>query len=243
MKIAIISDIHANFEALKAVLAEIKKKSVDEIWCLGDVVDYGPSPNECCQLIKEKAKYCVAGNHDYGVLEKVDLSWFGSTSLDSMAITRRILSQESRDFLNHLKTKKELSQSFLVHASVKDCLFEYLLEPSQAEENFKNFSQAIGFFGHTHLPYCFEKEGELIKERSPRLEKKIKLKKGNRYLINPGSVGQPRDGDWRPSFGLFDTQNLSFEWERVEYNFQETQKKMRELNLPESLINRLAPKG
>ena len=237
MRVAVIADIHSNLEALKAVLADLK--DVQEIWCLGDVVGYGPNPNECCEVIKEKANYCVLGNHDAGVLGKTDLSWFNIFAVEAIKITRRILDKKSRNFLEKLPEIKKLDESILVHGSVKNPITEYIFETHQAEVSFANFSRRFCFVGHTHYPVVFIKENG-VAEIVPHFQKKIKFKEDCRYIINPGSVGQPRDGDWRASFGIFDDQNLTFEWRRVEYPVEKTQEKMRKLGLPQFLIQRLA---
>ncbi len=195
-------------------------KRAEEIWCLGDVAGYGPNPNECCEIVKEKAKYCVAGNHDWGVLGKAELSWFNVFAAEAIKTTRRIIEEKNKKFLESLPKIKKLREIVLVHGSVKNPLTEYILTTGQAKESFAHFSEKICFVGHTHLPAVF--------------------KKGDRRIINPGSVGQPRDGDWRASWGLFDDENLTFEFKRVEYPVEKTQEKMEKLGLPRFLIERLA---
>ena len=237
VKVAVIADIHSNLEALRAVLAEAK--NVKEIWCLGDVVGYGPNPNECCEIVKKKAKYCVAGNHDWGVLGKIDTSWFNSFAIEAIKITQRILDKKSQKFLGSLADINNLHEIVLVHGSVISPVYEYIFETDVAEKSFAKLSRRFCFVGHTHYSVVFEKENG-VKEIVPHFEKKIRLKKNCRYIINPGSVGQPRDGDWRASYGIFDDQNLVFEFKRVEYPMKRTQEKMIRLGLPEFLIQRLA---
>lgn len=236
MRVAVIADIHSNLEALDAVLADLK--DLKEIWCLGDVVGYGPNPNECCEIIKNRAKYCVAGNHDWGVMGKTDLSWFNIFAVEAIKITQKILNEKSRIFLENLLEIKKLDEVILVHGSVKNPITEYIFETHQAEVSFANFSRRFCFVGHTHYPVVFIKENGVV-EIVPHFQKKIKFKEDCRYIINPGSVGQPRDGDWRASFGIFDDQNLTFEWRRIEYPVKKTQEKMRKLGLPQFLIQRL----
>ena len=237
MKVAVIADIHSNLEALEAVLAAVKEAS--EIWCLGDVVGYGPNPNECCQLVEKKAKYCVAGNHDWGVLGKTDFSWFNSAAVKAIKISQKILDKKSKNFLDRLPETKKLREVILVHGSAQSPIYEYIFETNQAEKSLANFSRRFCFVGHTHYPVVFEGGRNSVKETVPHFAKGVKFKKRCRYIINPGSVGQPRDGDWRASWGLFDRQALTFEFKRVEYPVEKTQTKMRQLGLPEFLVQRL----
>lgn len=218
MRIAVLADIHSNQEALEAVLEEVK--SAEEIWCLGDIVGYGPNPNECCEIIKERARYCILGNHDAGALGKMELSWFNVFAAEAIKITRRISEEKSKNFLANLPKIIKLSEIVLVHGSVRGPIYEYIFETDEAQRAFKDFSEKICFVGHTHIPMIFKDD--------------------TRRIINPGSVGQPRDGDWRASWGLFDDENLTFEFRRVEYPIEKTQEKMRKLKLPEFLIQRLS---
>jgi predicted phosphodiesterase len=237
VKVAVIADIHSNLEALEAILADAK--NLKETWCLGDVVGYGPNPNECCEIIKERAKHCVAGNHDRGVLGKIEISWFNTWAIEAIKVTRKILEEKNKNFLENLTTIKKLGEIVLVHGSVKNPLTDYIFETHQAEENFSSFGERICFVGHTHYPVIFVKENGIV-EIVPHFQKKIKFKKDCRYIINPGAVGQPRDGDWRASYGIFDNQSLTFEWKRVEYPVKKTQEKMKQLGLPQFLIQRLS---
>jgi len=238
VKIGVLADIHGNLAALNAVLLEIEE--VEEIWCLGDMVGYGPNPNECCKIIKDRAKHCVLGNHDAGVLGKIDLSLFNVFAAEAIKITQKILEKKNKDFLENLVKIKELGEVILVHGSVKNPLTEYIFETHQAEISLTNFTQKFCFVGHTHYPVVFEKEKDFVSEIVPHFEREIKLKKDCRYIINPGAVGQPRDGDWRASFGLFDDQDLTFEFRRVTYPLEKTQARMKKLGLPEFLIQRLS---
>lgn len=217
VRVAVIADIHSNLEALEAVLEDAK--SAEETWCLGDVVGYGPNPNECCEIVKKKAKYCIAGNHDWGVLGKAELSWFNVFAVEAIKITRRIIEEKNKKFLENLPKIKKLREIVLVHGSVKNPIYEYIFRDDEARDAFKNFSEKICFVGHTHRPATF--------------------KKNSRRIINPGAVGQPRDGDPRASYGLFDDQKLTFEFRRVAYPIEKTQEKMKKLGLPRFLIERL----
>lgn len=246
MRIGVLADVHSNLEALEAVLEDMGR--VDQIWCLGDVVGYGPEPNACCEVLSQgnlqsqrtQKVICVAGNHDWGVLGKLDLAWFNNFAREAITITQKIIKKEPRTFLESLPEIQKLDKVVLVHGSVREPLTKYIFERHQAAINFENFSEKICFVGHTHYPVIFEMDEEIVREIVPHFQKKVKLRKGCRYIINPGSVGQPRDGDWRASYGLFDDHNLSFEFRRVEYPIEKNQKKMRKLGLPEFLVQRLS---
>lgn len=236
--IAILADVHSNLEAFKSVLEDLK--GVDEIWCLGDIVGYGPEPNECCQLVKEKAKYCLLGNHDAAVLGMVDLSWFNPFAAQAVKINQRILIEENEKFLKNLVKKQKLGEILLVHGSPQDEVFEYIFTLEDARVAFESFQEKICFDGHTHCPVVFEKRGNNLQMIPISPGEKITLKKNYRYIINPGSVGQPRDEDRRASYLLFNGQNLTLELRRVEYKIEKTQEKMEKLGLPQFLIQRLA---
>lgn len=269
--VAILADIHSNLEAFKAVLRDmgptsLKLRGVNEIWCLGDIVGYGPDPNECCQMVKEKAKYCVLGNHDAAIVGQTDLSWFNPLATQAVKINERILLEKNKEFLRSLPKKKKVkppllgSASFLpasvrlwrtlrrresgeillVHGSPQNPVFEYIFTPEEASAAFESFSQKICFVGHTHCPVIFVKGKDGVREIPTQPNKKISLNKNYRYLINPGAVGQPRDGDPRASYLLFDKKNLTLELRRIEYKIEKTQEKMERLGFPEFLIQRLA---
>lgn len=236
--VAILADIHSNFEALKAVSKNFK--GVKEIWCLGDIVGYGPNPNECCQWVKKRAKYCLLGNHDAAVLGKVDLFWFNPFAAQAVIINQKILTEENKEFLKNLKKKQKISEMLLVHGAPQDPIFEYIFTADEAGAAFQGFQEKICFVGHTHCPVIFEKRNDGISEVPIYLNEEFILKKNCRYIINPGAVGQPRDRDSRASYLLFDRKNLTVELRRVAYPIEKTQKKMEALGLPEFLIHRLS---
>jgi predicted phosphodiesterase len=246
MKVAILSDIHGNYPALQRVLDFLAKK-VDELWCLGDLVGYGPFPEEC---VKSAGifSHLVAGNHDLGVAGKVNLSDFSYEAAIACAWTKKVISLKAKDFLSSLDvTVKEGGNILLVHGSPRDPIWEYIFSDFIAEENFiflkKNMPEVkVVFCGHTHVPFIFE-----LNEKSDSVEllnffegEKVFLKRNSLYLINSGSVGQPRDGDKKASFLLFDLHELSVSLCRVSYPIELTQKKMEEERLPPSLIYRLS---
>lgn len=233
-KIAILSDIHSNLEALKTVLQEIEKLQTKEIWCLGDLTGYGPEPNKCVQLAQEKFAVCLLGNHDQGVLHPDQDQQFNPYAKEALAWTRKILTSKNQDFLRQLKCQVVYQNFLLVHGNPQHPCSGYILDQETAIDAFKIFKKPICFFGHTHIPLALRED--LKKERG----QKTTLNWGFKYLINPGSVGQPRDRDPRASFLLFDYKKRVLEFKRVAYPVRETQKKMEKVGLPKFLIERLS---
>lgn len=238
MKYAIISDIHGNLEALQSVLSDIDKKSVDEMLCLGDVVGYGPNPNECVDIIREKAKITLAGNHDYAPLGKIDLSYFNPWARSAVDWTENELNQASKEFLLNLPLKQEMDGFTIVHATPQQPLeWYYITTLEDAIVNFPEFQGQVCFVGHSHVPLivALNQEGEYrVVTSNP-----LKFSEKERYIINVGSVGQPRDSDPRAAYAIFDNSKKVYELLRIEYDFAETQRKIRESGLPEYLANRL----
>lgn len=237
MEILLLADIHSNFEALKAVFED--SKDVDEVWCLGDVVGYGPSPNQCCQLIKKGARYSLLGNHDRAVLGKADMSWFNPFAAEAVKINQTIFKEENYKFLENLKEAINFGEIRLVHGSPQNPVFGYIFTPEEARDAFLGFKERVCFVGHTHCPCVFEERGGEVWEIPIYPNEKLSLRKNSHYIINPGSVGQPRDGDSRASFLLFDDETLSLELRRVKYPIRKTQEEMKKLGLPDFLIQRL----
>jgi len=242
MKYAIISDIHSNYEALRCVIEDIKKEKVDKIYCCGDIVGYGPSPNECIELIQKFDILSVLGNHDVAVLGKADLSWFNENAREAIIINQAILSNQNLLSLNSLP-QKIIEQNFLVvHGSPRDNIYEYLITLQALRINIKLFDQQICFCGHSHVPvvYSFNfstgKENVLIPTRDSYT---VEIENDTRYIINVGAVGQPRDGNPKSCYLIFDTEKNVIEYRRVEYNISIVQNKMKLLNIPNFLITRL----
>ena len=235
---AVISDVHANCEALKAVLGDIKKRRIHDIFFLGDAVGYGPEPNESVRLLKSECKTIIAGNHDWGVLGLADTGAFNEYARQALAWTRGVLTADNKEILRTAPLKSEISgmDITLVHASpCEPERWHYLLTLSDAEMNFQYMHTDICFIGHSHRPFIIEMSsaGGL---RSNKLE--MFKKEGCRYIINAGSVGQPRDEDPRACYALADESRI--ELVRVGYDIQSTQKKMSEACLPRPLIERLS---
>ncbi|CUT05583.1 metallophosphoesterase family protein, partial [Candidatus Kryptobacter tengchongensis] len=189
MRIAIISDIHSNLEALTKAFEIIDTKNVDEIVCLGDIVGYGANPNECVELIRKRVKYVVMGNHDYAVaVDPAELFYFSSYARESDLWTREVLTKENLDFLKSLPFTISLKNLLFVHsAPAQPREWEYIFTEAQAKVQFQYFKEKICFIGHSHFPGIFPENGFY----------NGKLDRNTRYIINVGSIGQPRDGDWR----------------------------------------------
>lgn len=239
MKYAIISDIHGNLEALQSVLKEIEALQADSILCLGDIVGYGPNPNECVEIIKKKAEIVLAGNHDYAPLGRLDLSYFNPWARSAIEWTAEELTPDSVDFLLNLPLKEEVDGFTIVHATpYQPDEWNYIATIGDAVKNFAEFDNQICFIGHSHVPLVvtLNAEGEyLVLNENP-----LNIAPENRYIINVGSVGQPRDSNPLASFGIFDNATHTFELHRVEYNISETQEKIKATELPQFLAERLA---
>ena len=239
MKYAVISDIHGNLEALNAVLKDIKRRGADVIVCLGDIVGYYPDPRRCIELVKSNAKHSVAGNHDYAVMGKTDTSCFTYFAYSALEWTKQHLTESDKAFLNTLPLTVELDGLSFTHASPRDPeKFSYVFPDNEYSvfEAFSCLTQPITFIGHTHWPSVMVQEGDkIILQSSSRVE----IKEGNIYLVNVGSVGQPRDFDNRSCYAIYDSEAKEVELHRVAYNYKVTQKKIRDNGLHTFLAERL----
>jgi predicted phosphodiesterase len=239
MRILVVSDIHANLEALQSVVE--KAGPVDATWCLGDITGYGPNPNECIDLVRELPNVeCIRGNHDVAVLGDIDATLFNQEAKLSVQWQRNNLRPESKKFLNDLPDRIETAHVLLVHGSPRNPIWEYLLEPYLARVNFDHFSQPFCFVGHTHQPLIciWDNEKEVMEWGAPLIEQVVLMNK--RMILNPGSVGQPRDYDARASYAIFDDEKMTWEVCRVEYDVAAVQKKILEANLPIRHAQRLS---
>lgn len=239
MRIGIISDIHGNIEALTAVLDALKKAQPDQLICLGDLVGYGPNPNECIALIQEHADVVIAGNHDFAALQKISTESFNSHARTSIFWTMRQLTPESIDYLSGLPLTVTRDQFMLVHATPnapED--WHYILSIYDAYDSFLSLARPLCFCGHSHVPVIvIETAREQFKIS---MASRLKIKAEARYLINIGSVGQPRDYDPRAAYALYDTDTARYELHRVTYDVAAVQAKMKRAKLPSFLISRLA---
>jgi predicted phosphodiesterase len=232
---AIISDIHGNLESLRAVLDDIEGCNVDKIFCLGDIVGYCSNPEECVNLVREKCDTVMMGNHDYAVQDITLGEKFNHHAKLALNWTIANLSNSAKEYLYDLPYIINEENICFVHASPKEPdTWRYVTNMEEALSSFDHFEGQVCFIGHTHFPIVVTNQGELIE----KIE--LKLQKNVRYLINVGSIGQPRDGNNRSCYGIFDSKTRQFQFRRVRYNIALTQKKMRTVNLPDYLIERLS---
>ena len=242
MRCLIVSDIHGNLAALDAVLADVNLDTVDRIWCLGDVVGYGPCPEECISRVLEFSDYlCVAGNHDWAAISRISIAEFNPSAQVACRWTTEQLATDSRAYLASLPTRIMEDNCTLVHGSPREPIWEYIIYPSTAELNFQFFDTQLCFVGHTHAPAIFREETSTHKfEISiPVPDQPIAID-DERLIINPGSVGQPRDGDPNAAYMVFEPEARTLQYHRVPYDIDSTQQLMMERGLPESLISRLS---
>ena len=236
MRNLVLSDIHSNLAALEAVLADAGE--VEHVWCLGDLVGYGPDPNECVARIRQLPHLCVAGNHDWGVLGKLDLSDFNAYARRACLWNREQLSEENREYLEELDEHIAEGDFTLVHGSPRAPIWEYVMSLDVAARNFASFDTPFCFVGHTHAPIAFVEESASCRAIALPEDQPVRLGR-ERLIINPGGVGQPRDGDPRAAYLILDTDDLIIEHHRVAYPIEITQRKMQKAGLPRQLIDRL----
>jgi len=240
MRIGIFSDIHSNLEALKVALTFLSKQKVGQYLFVGDLVGYGANPNECIDLVKKLKCFSVAGNHDYGVLSRIDIENFNDAAKQAIVWTKKELNPTSKVFLETFTIQNHFRNFLLVHSTphLPDS-WEYMFTLKQAQNEFKFFKEQICITGHSHCPFIVEKD-ETKNEFKRITEPRFKIKEKFRYLINVGSIGQPRDGDARNCVALFDTKTNYFELYRLEYDIKLAQKKIIDAGLPPAFAYRLA---
>ncbi len=243
MRYLVISDIHANLVAFDAILADAENQ-FEKIWCLGDVVGYGPYPNECIEQLQKFDYLCIAGNHDWAVLDKLDVAEFNANARFAVLWTREQLTPQNRAFLDDLPLYLLPEKDFtLVHGSPRHPIWEYILYPKIAQLNFNHFETTYCLVGHTHSPVIYV-EGNTPDAPSEAIipEAGLFVQKLNaqRLIMNPGSVGQPRDGDARASYAILDTEAMEFTIKRVAYNIDQVQQVMKQHNFPAKLWTRLS---
>jgi predicted phosphodiesterase len=240
MRVAVISDIHANLHALETVLGEIDEESPDAVWCLGDLVGYGPRPNECCARVRELADVCLVGNHDLVALERLSVEDFNTEAAAAARWTRSELDSESRSFLESLQPSADLEHAQLFHASARDPVWEYVLTDEAALATLVLTTAPVVLVGHSHVALSIAlQDGALLTGGLAPDGMRVELE-GPRFLLNPGSVGQPRDGDPRAAWLLLDFDARFASFRRVAYPIERTQREMRDAELPEALSARLA---
>ena len=234
----IVSDIHSNLPALEAVLADAP--SYDQMWCLGDLVGYGPDPNECIERIQELPHLSLAGNHDWAVLAKLDLSSFNVDARIANLWTQGELTLAAQEYLSELPVQMEQDNLSIAHASPREPVWEYVLDVNVAYPNFAHFSTTVCMVGHSHVPLVFilDEQRRRCEAMYPTNSEPMPLGP-RRMIVNPGSVGQPRDGDPRASYAILDSEAMTWELRRVVYPVEIVQERMRARGLPSRLISRL----
>jgi diadenosine tetraphosphatase ApaH/serine/threonine PP2A family protein phosphatase len=238
VKYAIVSDIHSNIEALTAVLARVAPE--DGLLCLGDVVGYGPNPNECVAAMRERATACVLGNHDVAAVDGHGLNYFNPLAREALLFTQRVLAPEHRTWLDGLGYELRKPDFLMVHGAPVS-YFTYILDKAAAAVAFHATDAPLIFVGHTHIAeyYALEPDGNLA-HRHMQQGGFLQLEPGLRYLVNVGSVGQPRDLNPNASFAFYDDAARTIAWERVAYPIERVQEKIEAAHLPEMLATRLS---
>jgi predicted phosphodiesterase len=239
MKILVISDIHANLTALEAVLQNAGK--FDAVWCLGDLVGYGPDPNECIQRVRElPGLRCVKGNHDAAVCQLDLVDQFNDDASTAILKTRDLLTKENLEYLETLPETLTIDQFTLAHGSPRNPIWEYVMDSFTALVNFSSISTASALVGHSHIPLMFSYEVSTGKVSRSFTKPKGPVNLKPRVILNPGSVGQPRDNDPRSSYSLLDNEKGTWENFRVEYDIPSVQQRIVQLGMPVRQALRLA---
>ena len=240
MRALIVADIHSNLEALKAVLDDVgRRDGFDQVWCLGDVVGYGPDPGPCIDLLQQHDLLCISGNHDQAAIGKISTEEFNAYAAAAAHWTKIQLSADHASFLACLPEVESWGEFTLVHGSLRYPIWEYLLNQYAALATFSLLKSSYCLVGHSHIPFlCREKDSVAL--FGPFVEDEDETLGQERLIVNPGGVGQPRDGDPRPSYALYDSDAGTITRRRVTYDIALTQEKMRRASLPDYLIQRLS---
>jgi diadenosine tetraphosphatase ApaH/serine/threonine PP2A family protein phosphatase len=238
MRIAVLSDVHSNLEALLAVLHACNNEQINEYICLGDIVGYGADPNDCVSLIHDLTTHIVAGNHDHGVCELTNIVYFNDVAQKAIEWSKQVMDKKHIRFLASLPLVIEHRDIVFVHAapSFPDS-WNYILSMNDAMREFGFFEQQCCFVGHSHQPVVFSLNDE--NEIGSSIDESLGCVKNKRYIINAGSVGQPRDGDPRACFVIYDTEKKQITFRRVSYNIGACQEKIMIAGLPPFLAQRL----
>ena len=240
MKVAVISDIHGNRQALEATLEAVAASDAAELWCLGDLVGYGADPDVCVELAREHAAVCLAGNHDLAVVGEVPLEEFSRGASLAVQWTQEVITEENRAFLAGLSPEGQEGPIGLFHASPRDPVWEYVLSALLAELCLDEQRQRVCLIGHSHVALSFVRyAGSLATGEPQRAGKQLDLTTGE-WLLNPGSVGQPRDGDPRAAWLELDLDRWEAVYRRTEYDIAGAAAAIRAARLPDSLAERLA---
>ena len=239
MRVAVLSDIHGNRHAFQAVLADVRTTDPEEVWCLGDLVGYGADPDECVRLAREHADVCLLGNHDMAVRGDLPLEEFSTGAALAAEWTREVIAPETREYLLSLEPQDLSHEAGLYHASPRDPIWEYVLSTLLAELCLDVQDHRVCLIGHSHVALSFSRaEGEAATGEARRDGTVLDVGAGE-WLLNPGSVGQPRDGDPRAAWMLLDTASWTAEYRRTEYDVGAAAAAIRAARLPDSLAERL----
>ena len=239
MRVAVVSDIHSNLHALEAVLEAIDADAPDELWCLGDLIGYGPRPNECCALVATRADVCLAGNHDLAIIGTIDLEEFHGDAALAARQNRAALTPESHAFLDGLEPQGTAHGVALYHGSARDPVWEYVLSDEAALATLAIARSPLVLVGHSHVALQIAAPSDEVEGGLAPADTIVDFRDAP-TILNPGSVGQPRDGDPRAAYLLLDLAAHRGEFRRVEYDVPRTQSEMKEAGLPDSLAARLA---
>ncbi|NOH01835.1 MAG: metallophosphoesterase family protein [Chloroflexi bacterium] len=240
MRILVLSDIHANYTALEAVLKDAGE--VDETWCLGDLVGYGPDPNAVVEEVRElKNLTCLLGNHDVAVIGKMPLETFNGDAKRSLLHHEKVLTATNMDFMRSLPSRvKVRGEATIAHGSPRDPLWEYILNALTARLNFDHFDTPWCFVGHSHIQSVFVRDDKSDRVTVEQTRPGVPLRLHPKLILNPGSVGQPRDRDPRAAYAIYDTEARTWTPKRVAYNIAEVQERIRSVGLPEKHAVRIA---
>ena len=239
MLIALLSDVHGNRPAFEAVLADVESAEVQETWCLGDLVGYGAQPDECVALARESCDVCLIGNHDLVVIDKLEITEFSHNAAVAAIWTRENIAQESVDYLSTLASSGIGGDLGLYHASPRDPVWEYVLSAQQAGACMDAMDARVGAVGHSHVALWFSRDGggAVNGDQAPG-GTELDLSSGE-WILNPGGVGQPRDGDPRAAWLLLDMASWTASWHRVEYPIDDAARAIEQAGLPDVLGKRL----
>ena len=239
MKYALLSDIHSNLEAFQSVIEDLEREQVEQVCFLGDIVGYGADPDRCIDLLQGLTSRIVAGNHDWAAVGLTDTTYFNPAAKSAIDWTSEQISPSHRKFLKKLPLTHMLPPIQLVHATPsKPETWDYIFSLREALDGFNHCEQQICFIGHSHSPVAFVENREGKVSLLP--DSSFQVRDEHRYIINVGSVGQPRDGDPRAAYGIYDVGDSSFTLKRVAYPIEDTQKKIVEAGLPPFLASRLS---
>jgi predicted phosphodiesterase len=239
LRVAVLSDVHSNLHALEAVLADVDAAGIDHVWCLGDLVGYGPRPNECVALLRERTATCLVGNHDLVALGKIPIVAFAGEAAAAAVWTQAVLDEASRAFLDRLEPRATVRGVALYHGSARDPVWEYVLSADVAHATLSLAEAPLVLVGHSHIALELSEAERGLRGGAAPAGTELELGEVRR-LLNPGSVGQPRDGDPRAAWLEIDEERSRATFRRTEYPVERTQAEMREAHLPEVLAARLA---